>query len=121
MSVAFDTMLTSESSGGPGTPAITLILMNPTEFAAAPFASGEPTVNDVELWTGGLHDGNASGVPCVRFGDAHALYAGTTDARSGVAPFGRGCVALAAVAITIIPSAAMAITTAGAILFLILI
>ena len=57
--------------------------MNPTEFAAAPFASGEPMVSDVEVWTGGLHDGNASGVPCVRFGVAHALYAGTIDARSG--------------------------------------
>src|SRR5687767_7024021 len=96
---------TSESSGGPGVPATTVILMNPTEFAAAPLASGEPMVSDVEVWTGGLHDGNASGVPCVRFGVVHWLYAGTSDARSGLAPFGRGCVALAADAITIIPSA----------------
>jgi hypothetical protein len=87
----------------------------------APFASGEPTVSDVELWTGGLHDGNASGVPCVRFGVAHALYAGTTDARNGVAPFGRGCVALATLASAIIPSAPTARASGSTILFLIVI
>ena len=83
-------MFTSESSGGPGTPTLTPSLMKPTEFAPAPFASGEPMVSDVDDWTGGLHDGNASGGPCVRFGAAHALYAGTIDARSGLAPTGRG-------------------------------
>ena len=67
--------------------------MKPTEFAPAPFASGDPMVRFVDVWTGGLHDGNASGGPCVRFGAAHALYAGTIDARSGLAPTGRGCVA----------------------------
>ena len=45
----FATMLTSESSGGPGVPATTPILMNPTEFAGAPFASGEPMVSDVDV------------------------------------------------------------------------
>ena len=61
-------MFTSESSGGPGVPTTTPSLMKPTEFAPAPFASGEPMVSDVDDWTGGLHDGNASGGPCVRFG-----------------------------------------------------
>src|SRR3954454_18134500 len=98
-------MFTSESSGGPGTPAITSSFTKPTEFAGAPLASGEPTVTAVEDWTGGLHDGNAKGGPCVRFGAAHALYAGTIDARSGVAPFGRGCVAEAIEATTISPIA----------------
>ena len=37
-----------------------------------------------------MHDGNASGAPWVRFGAVHALYAGTKDTRSGVAPFGLG-------------------------------
>src|SRR4051794_35579725 len=110
-------MFTSESSGGPGTPAITSSFTKPTEFAGAPLASGEPTVMLVDDWTGGLHDGNARGGPCVRFGAAQALYAGTSDARSGVAPFGRGCVALAMEATTIITSAATA-RAASAILFL---
>src|SRR4051794_19985180 len=101
-------MFTSESSGGPGTPATTSSFTKPTEFAGAPLASGEPTVIAVDDWTGGLHDGNAKSGPCVRVGAAHALYAGTIDARSGVAPFGRGCVALAIEATTIITSAATA-------------
>mgnify|MGYP006202061107 CR=1 FL=1 len=37
-------------------------------------------VMEPDDWTGGLHDGNASGGPCVRFGAVHALYAGTIDA-----------------------------------------
>jgi hypothetical protein len=76
-------------------------------FAAAPFASGEPTVMAVDDCTGGLHDGNASGGPCVRFGAAQALYAGTMDAAIGVAPLGRGCAAFATCATTIVPTIAM--------------
>ena len=71
-------------------PGITLYLANPTEFAATPLASGVPTVSVLDDCTGGLHDGNASGAPCVRFGDVHALYAGTSETCSGVAPLGRG-------------------------------
>jgi hypothetical protein len=43
------------------------------KFAAAPFASGLPTVMLVEDWLGGLHEGNASGGPCVRFGATHGV------------------------------------------------
>jgi hypothetical protein len=39
---------------------------------------------------GGPQDGNASGGPCVRFGDEHWTYAGTSEARNGVALLGRG-------------------------------
>jgi hypothetical protein len=69
--------------------------MNAIAFAAAPFAVGSPTVIDVDDWTGGLHDGNPRGGPCVRFADAaaHWLNAGTIDARNGLALFGRGCAA----------------------------
>jgi hypothetical protein len=111
-------IFTSESSGAPGVPTRTARRMEPTAFAAAPFASGEPTVMAVDDWTGGLHDGNASGGPCVRFGAAHALYAGTSDATIGVAPLGRGCEALASEAITIIPIAPRARASGSAILFL---
>jgi hypothetical protein len=41
-------------------------------------------------WTGGLHDGNASGGPCVRFGAPHAVNAGTIDTTIGLAALGRG-------------------------------
>ncbi len=57
---------------------------------AWPFASGVPTVNCCEAGAGGLQAGCASGGPCVRFGAAQAAYAGTSDARSGDAPAGRG-------------------------------
>ena len=40
-------------------------------FAAPPKASGVPTVACAEVCAGGLHDANASGGPCVRFGAAH--------------------------------------------------
>jgi hypothetical protein len=62
-----------------------------------------------------LHDGNARGGPCVRFAAVHWLNAGTIDARSGLAPFGRGCAAFAADAITITPIAAIAMTVGRAI------
>src|SRR5262245_7169590 len=105
MSDALELIATSESSGGPGAPTITSSLMKPTEFAAAPLASGVPTVMFVDGCTGGLHDGNASGGPCVRFGAVQATYAGTIDTRNGVAPLGRGCVAWAAVAMIITATA----------------
>jgi hypothetical protein len=78
-------------------------------FAAAPLASGVPTVTEPDVETGGLHDGNASGGPWVRFGAVHAAKAGTMETRIGVAPFGRGCVAEATDAMIInaaAPSAA---------------
>jgi hypothetical protein len=117
----FAVIFTSESSGAPGTPTRTAMRSDPTEFAGAPFASGDPTVMEFDDWTGGLHDGNASGGPCVRFGAAHALYAGTSDATIGVAPFGRGWVALAIEAITINPIAPRARASGSTILFLMVI
>src|SRR5687767_14027890 len=113
----FAVISTSESSGAPTAPTSTSSFTKPVMFAAAPLASGVPTVTEPDDWTGGLHDGNASGGPCVRFGVVHALYAGTRDTRSGVAPLGRGCVALAMEATTIITSAATA-SAGSTILFL---
>ena len=52
----------------PGTPGITLNLTQPEEFAAAPFASGVPTVSCADDCAGGLHDACPSGGPWVRFG-----------------------------------------------------
>jgi hypothetical protein len=53
-------------------------------------------VRKLDDCTGGLQDGNASGAPCVRFGLAHALKDGTSEADRGDAPFGRTCDAPAA-------------------------
>src|SRR5688572_12826650 len=96
------TMLVSGFAGA------TSILKYPTELATAPLASGVPTVRKLEACTGGLHDGKASGGPCVRLGAVHELYAGTSDTRRGVAPLGRGCVAPAVAAIHSMPSATTA-------------
>ena len=49
----------------------TLNVIDPTEFAPAPLASGLPTVRKLDAWTGGLQDGNASGAPWVLFGVPH--------------------------------------------------
>jgi hypothetical protein len=49
------------------------------------------------------------------------LYDGTSDAYSGEAPLGRGCVALAIEATTIITSAPTASATGNTILFLMVI
>src|SRR6185503_21358667 len=89
-SVIDDVMSTSSGEVG-----LTFSRMNPVEFAPAPLASGEPIVRKFDVCTGGLQDGNASGAPCVRLGTVHALNDGTSEARSGVAPFGRTCDALA--------------------------
>jgi hypothetical protein len=56
----------------------------------------------------------------VRFGAAQALYAGTIDAAIGVAPLGRGWVAFATCATTIVPTIAMT-AAIGKAIFLILI
>jgi hypothetical protein len=91
---------------------LTFSRTNATPFAAAPFASGEPIVRKFDAWTGGLQDGNASGAPCVLLGVAHALNAGTIDARSGEAPFGRTCVADESCAVaSTVPNAAASTTT----------
>src|SRR5215207_11737451 len=95
-------------SGGQHVGGIAVRVMWPTKPAAAPFASGVPTVTKLDDCTGGLHDGNASGGPCVRFGAVQVLYAGTKATRSGVAPFGRGCVAPAIEAVNISATAAAA-------------
>ncbi len=63
---------------------------NPLEFAAAPFASGVPTVSHDDSGTGPLQAGNESGGPCVRFAAEHGLNAGVSGTRMGVAPLGRG-------------------------------
>jgi len=49
-------------------PDITLSVALPMKFAAAPLASGVPTVTFNEAWMGGAQEPNASGAPCVRFG-----------------------------------------------------
>jgi hypothetical protein len=54
-------------------------------------------------------------------GAVHALYAGTVDARNGVAPLGRGCVALAIEATTNIVTAPRARASGNAIRFLMVI
>ena len=73
-----------------GAPAIAVNLTSPEEFAAAPFASGVPTVRCGDAWAGGLQEGKVSDGPCVRLGAVHALYAGTSGTRMFAAPFGRG-------------------------------
>ena len=42
-------------------------------LAGWPFASGVPSVSRPELCVGGLHDGKASGEPCVLFGAAQGV------------------------------------------------
>ena len=61
-------------------PLITEIRAEPTEFAAAPFASGLPTVIWPEVWVGGLQDPSGlealpgkSGGPWTRLGLVHWL------------------------------------------------
>jgi hypothetical protein len=44
----------------------------------------------LELWDGGLHESFVNGAPWVRFGAVHCLYDGSSEARNGLAPFGRG-------------------------------
>ena len=80
----------AEMAACPGLVELTEMRTKPVELAPAPFASGVPTVKKLELCVGGLQEGNASGGPCVRFGEPHGLYEGTSDTRSGVAPAGRG-------------------------------
>ena len=68
---------------------------NPVDCAAVPFpgVSGVPIVSWVDDLTGGLHDGNASGAPCVKpagDGPVHWLNASSSETRSGEAPLGRG-------------------------------
>src|SRR6186713_38955 len=54
------------------------------------FAGASPTVSSPDSCAGALHEPNASGGPCMRSGDVHCPYAGTSETRTGVAPFGRG-------------------------------
>jgi hypothetical protein len=110
--------LISTSSGDD---ALTVRRMNPLEFAPAPLASGEPIVKEFDVWTGGLQDGNAKGAPCVLFGAVHCLKAGTVEARSGDAPLGLTCVALATWLTTMSPSAPRARASGSTIFLLMLI
>src|SRR5688500_9999236 len=87
----------ASSAGVAGTPTIASTFTEPSAFRGAPFASGDPIVSQDELCTGGLQDPSGldalpgkSGGPCRRLGAVHALYAGTSGTRVGVAPFGRG-------------------------------
>jgi len=65
---------TSASSAGvEGFPANTESVSAPLIFAAAPLASGVPTVSTLERSLGGLHDAKARGGPWVRFGDVQAM------------------------------------------------
>ena len=89
-SETFTPTLTSASSVVvDGLPASTLSTKAPVEFAAAPFASGVPTVRKSEVGTGGPQEPNESGAPCVLFGAAQGLKAGTSEARKGEAPLAR--------------------------------
>ena len=45
------------------------------EFAFNPFVLHVPTVSTDDVLTGGLHAGNARGVPCAPFGAVHGSYA----------------------------------------------
>src|SRR3989442_9117630 len=85
----------------------------PIDPASVPtHASPVPTVRKFDVCTGGLHDSAASGAPCWRFAGGalfgHAVYATANDTRSGVAPFGRGCVAEADPTTSISPPIARA-------------
>src|SRR6187200_3035497 len=82
-------MPTSVSSTPPGLKN-TVTRTSLKEFATAPLASGVPTVTALDRCAGGLHDGKASGGPCMRLSTVHWLKAGTRLTRSGVAPRGRG-------------------------------
>src|SRR6185503_19136808 len=63
----------------------------PMKFALAPFASGVPIVTFEVVCAGGAHDPlGASGPPCAVFGVVHSWKAGTSEANTGLAPFGRG-------------------------------
>src|SRR6266568_7712664 len=99
-----------------GEVALTLSRIDPTEFAPAPLASGAPIVRKFDDCTGGLQDGNASGAPCVRFGVPHALNDGTSEARRGLAPFGRTCEPLATWLTAMSPSAPTASANGSTIL-----
>src|SRR3954462_27347 len=72
-----------------GSPGMTSSRADPTASAGRPFASGVAIVSALDGRDGGEQDPNASGAPCVLFGAVHELKAGTSDARNGVAPFGR--------------------------------
>ena len=82
---------TSESSGGPGAPTTTLSRTWPIERESAGLPSPTPTVRWVDPGWTGLQEPNASGGPCVRFGEVHGFAAGTSGTRKGDAPLGRGC------------------------------
>jgi hypothetical protein len=94
--------------------------IDPTEFDGAPLLSGVPTVRKLDDCTGGLHDGNASGAPCVLFGVPHALKDGTSEARSGLAPLGRTCEPLATWLTAMSPSAPTA-RASGSTIFLLMV
>src|SRR5687768_2584212 len=104
--------MSASSSGLDGVPTMALSRTNPIELAAAPFASTVPTVSCDDCCWGGLQDPNPSGGPWVRFGDAHPAYAGTSAARRGDAPLGRGYPVKSSVTIvpTPLPSAIAAFT-----------
>ena len=93
-----DTVIRTSASSAevPGFPITVSRRTNPLALAAVPFASGVPTVTYGDDCDGGLHEGNASAGPCVRFGEAHALKTGTRGTRVGVAPFDRTYPALSA-------------------------
>src|SRR6266540_3187291 len=100
-----DTILTSS-----GEVVLTSRRTEPTEPESVPaHASPVPIVKKFDVCTGGLHESTANGAPCWRFAGGalfgHCLYAGTSETRSGVAPFGRGCDAVAICATTISPAA----------------
>jgi hypothetical protein len=79
----------------------TMIQPEPTETA--------PVFTVFDVGTGGLHDGKFNGSPCVLFAAVHASNAGTSGTRTGEAPTGCSCDAMAELAI--IPNASNALMT----------
>src|SRR5919109_2648384 len=94
---------------------VTFSVTEPVEFAAVlngAGRSGALAVSHCDVSTGGLHDGRASGAPCVPFAAEQALNAGTSLNVSGDADFGRGWLAKALLAATSAATAVTARTTA---------
>jgi hypothetical protein len=93
---------------------VTFSVTEPVEFAAVlngAGRSGALAVSHCDVSTGGLHDGRASGAPCVPFAAEQALNAGTSLNVSGDADFGRGWLAIAALAVMSATSDASASTS----------
>src|SRR5919109_2981219 len=82
--------MSASSAVVPASPGSATSVTSPIEFAPFPFESGVPTVSWPDTCCGGAHDELLSGAPWVRLPLVQATKEGTSDARSGDAPLGRG-------------------------------